>query len=118
MHSSTLLAALVSLLVPSSLAYSTQSGIISPVNGTALKPGQSFDFLYDLHADYCMSSFNYTVWMFTSDPRKFGMGSDDAIGTGRFLGRFQQANYPGESSSSFLIVIHFLSRTVETLHSA
>jgi hypothetical protein len=96
MHARTLFASLAALLLPATtLAYAPQGTILSPANGTVVAPGAPFAFSYDIRSDYCTSSFNYTVWLFTSNPARFGMGADNVIGTGRFLGRFQQENYPG-----------------------
>lgn len=96
MHSRTIFTTLFTTLVSVASAYYPQGTIQSPVNGTSIAPGQSFDFLYEIRSDYCTSSFNYTVWMFTSDPKKFKMGADNVFGTGRFMGRFQNENYPGK----------------------
>jgi hypothetical protein len=95
MHAFALFASALALALPIAHAYAPQGTILSPTNGTVLAPGQAFPFSYDIRADYCTSSFNYTVWLFTSDPADLGMGANNVIGTGRFLGRFQQENYPG-----------------------
>ncbi|KAF4617698.1 hypothetical protein D9613_005810 [Agrocybe pediades] len=67
--------------------------IVSPANGTAIGPGQPFNFSYQSIADYGTSSFNYTVWLFTSPPR--GFFPVDNYATGFYFGRFAEPNYPG-----------------------
>ncbi|KAK0449114.1 hypothetical protein EV421DRAFT_1780008 [Armillaria borealis] len=50
-------------------------------------PGESFDFKYDGMADYSVSGYNYSVWLFTSLPH--------LSGPGYYFGRYDYANYPG-----------------------
>jgi hypothetical protein len=95
----TLLAALLALLASftGAFAYYPHGLITAPANGTALAPGQSFNFTYNVRADYCISSYNYTVYMLTSTPARNSLfiGSDNEIATGSYLGRFSGENYPG-----------------------
>ncbi|ETW81690.1 hypothetical protein HETIRDRAFT_317551 [Heterobasidion irregulare TC 32-1] len=74
------------------LAYPT-GVIVAPINGTSIMPGEVFDFKYNAHADYCMSSYNYSVWLVTDKPTMF-MPSETFM-TGHLFGTFQEANYPG-----------------------
>ncbi|KAF8158406.1 hypothetical protein B0H34DRAFT_656242 [Crassisporium funariophilum] len=67
-----------------------------PSNGTIIKPGAAFDFQYQSIADYGTSSFNYTVWLFTSPPTSFV--PVDNYATGYYFGRFAEPNYPGNPS--------------------
>jgi hypothetical protein len=76
------------------LAYATGPGIIAaPANGTVIAPGASFDFHYTTRADYGISSYNYTVWLFTSLPTS--IAPSDSFATGYFFGRFSTENFPG-----------------------
>jgi hypothetical protein len=85
------------LLCLSLVSQSVGRGLItSPANGTAIKPGQSFNFSYEAHTDYCVSSFNYTVWLLTTNPATARLGLDNVFGYGRFLGRFAQESYPSK----------------------
>ncbi|TDL22591.1 hypothetical protein BD410DRAFT_722675 [Rickenella mellea] len=68
-------------------AYGT---INAPANGTAIAPGASFDFSYSVHADYCVSSYNFTVWLFTTPVKNILAGT----ATGYLFGRFSEENYP------------------------
>ncbi|KAK7056906.1 hypothetical protein VNI00_002624 [Paramarasmius palmivorus] len=69
------------------------SQIQKPESGTVIAPGQAFDFQYRGVADYSVSSYNYSVWLFTEKPNGFVSGDD--IGAGELLGRFDYQNYPG-----------------------
>jgi hypothetical protein len=77
--------------------YFPQGTISSPANGTAIAPGAAFDFKYNTRGDYCMSSFNFTVWLATSPPNG-GFGPETNLLTGVYLGRFSEENYPGKRS--------------------
>lgn len=68
----------------------TQGTITSPANGTHIAPGAAFDFLYNARGDYCISSYNYTVWLLTSSPSTIGLYSNSM--TGHYFGRFSDAN--------------------------
>ncbi|KAK7048456.1 26S proteasome subunit P45, partial [Favolaschia claudopus] len=74
--------------------------IIQPADGTHVAPGQSFPFEYQIIADYGVSSYNYTVYLFTTPPLAF-MTSQN-YGAGHYFGRFAQPNYPGNPSPSNL----------------
>lgn len=81
------------LAAPPTPAARTSGIIVAPRDGAHIAPGASFKFQYDGRADYGISSFNYTVWIFTSLP-EFGV-SADTFATGYFFGRFSEPNYPG-----------------------
>ncbi|KAF8895341.1 hypothetical protein BD779DRAFT_1466783 [Infundibulicybe gibba] len=71
---------------------STSGIILAPAQGAEIMPGSLFDFKYDARADYGISSFNYTVWLFTTPPQSFSPA--DNFATGYFFGRFSEPNYP------------------------
>lgn len=79
--------------------YYPQGTISKPDNGTSIMPGQPFDFFYNQRGDYCLSSMNFTVWLFTTPPESAlgAMTSGDV--TGWYFGRFA---YSGISAYSFL----------------
>ncbi|ESK95759.1 hypothetical protein Moror_12488 [Moniliophthora roreri MCA 2997] len=68
--------------------------IVQPKPGTVVAPGQAFDFVYDTKADYGVSSYNFTVWLFTSPPSM----QDQDFATGHYFGRYGLPNYPGNPS--------------------
>ncbi|KAJ3752128.1 hypothetical protein EV360DRAFT_9553, partial [Lentinula raphanica] len=68
-------------------------GIMSPANGTRIAPGQLFRFEYQSIAEYSVSSYNYTVILFTELPKNFVCSTNFA--TGHTFGVFDVANYPG-----------------------
>lgn len=70
------------------------AGVISaPTEGTIIAPGQAFDFAYNIHADYCSSSYNFSVWLMTDMPQAFSPSS--TFMTGYLFGTFDAENYPG-----------------------
>ena len=74
--------------------YGSQGTISSPANGTVIMPGESFDFYYNTHSDYCISSMNFTVWLLTSPPESvFGIMDGSAKVTGWYFGRFAYSSY-------------------------
>ncbi|KAJ8080486.1 hypothetical protein PM082_017319 [Marasmius tenuissimus] len=79
------------LFLPGSLAI--EAGIVSPVNGTRIKPGASFPFEYQTMGDYGVTSYNFTVWLFTQPPETFH--SSNIWAGGYNFGRFAEPNYPG-----------------------
>ena len=74
-------------------AYAATPAIINPAEGTHIAPGQAFDFNYDSIADYGTSSYNYSVYLFTSSPLAFT--SSENFATAHYFGRFAEPNYPG-----------------------
>ena len=71
--------------------YFPQGTISSPANGTIILPGQSFDFYYNQRGDYCLSSYNFSVWLLTSPPGSSMIG-DDSTMTGHYFGRFSYSS--------------------------
>ncbi|KAK7469345.1 hypothetical protein VKT23_003825 [Stygiomarasmius scandens] len=76
----------------------TSGTIVLPAEGTVINPGQAFDFSYDARGDYGVTSYNYTVFLFTSDPGSFSPSSEFA--RGHFFGRFSNPNFPGNPNPS------------------
>ncbi|KAK0487425.1 hypothetical protein IW261DRAFT_1447804 [Armillaria novae-zelandiae] len=89
---SSLLVLSTTLSLPVSVS-ATNGEITYPVNGTTIMPGESFDFKYDGMADYSVSGYNYSVWLFTSLPQSFA--PSESFGAGYYFGRYDYANYPG-----------------------
>ncbi|KAH7912536.1 hypothetical protein BJ138DRAFT_776434 [Hygrophoropsis aurantiaca] len=86
-----LLALLGAASPPLSLRDNTPGTISSPPDGSAIAPGANFDFSYNTRADYGISSYNYTVWLWSSLPG----GVSQQFATGHYFGRFSEENYPG-----------------------
>lgn len=75
-------------------ALATGPGTInSPAAGTAIAPGQTFDFDYITRGDYGVSSYNFTVWLSSAPPTSFAQSTD--FMEGHYFGRYALANYPG-----------------------
>lgn len=85
-----------SLVIPFTSAETPQ--IIEPANGTKIAPGSAFDFSYTSIADYGVSAYNYTVWLFTSLPDSNSPSIQFA--SGYDFGKFAEPNYPGQCSCS------------------
>ncbi|KAI0043178.1 hypothetical protein FA95DRAFT_1499037 [Auriscalpium vulgare] len=68
----------------------TQGVITAPVNGTAIAPGQAFAFAYNIHGDYCISSYEFHVWLVTDSPAPLSLSSI----SGYYFGTFEAENYP------------------------
>ena len=64
-------------------AQSTRGTIGVPANGTAVFPGQWIPFTYVSMAEYSVTSYNLSIWLYTSDPR---LGLFNGSTTGVFLG--------------------------------
>ncbi|KAF5382573.1 hypothetical protein D9615_002888 [Tricholomella constricta] len=67
--------------------------IVSPRVGSTIAAGSTFEFYYQTRADYSISSYNFTVWLFTSPPKV--TATSELFTTGYFFGRFSEPNYPG-----------------------
>ncbi|KAI0056087.1 hypothetical protein BV25DRAFT_1872905 [Artomyces pyxidatus] len=68
-------------------------GTISvPVSGTKIAPGQAFNFTYNAHADYCKSSYDYSVWVVTQAPTNVSFS--ETFMSGYHFGTYQEPNYP------------------------
>ncbi|THV03896.1 hypothetical protein K435DRAFT_791468 [Dendrothele bispora CBS 962.96] len=76
----------------------TSGTIVLPTEGTVINPGQAFDFSYDARGDYGVTSYNYTVFLFTSTPGSFSPSEEFA--RGHFFGRFSNPNFPGNPNPS------------------
>ncbi|KAJ7459947.1 hypothetical protein FB451DRAFT_1045626 [Mycena latifolia] len=70
--------------------------IVSPAKGSVIAPNGTFPFQYHSISDYGTSSYNFTIWLFTSAPRFFE--PSETFASGYYLGRFSQPNYPGNMS--------------------
>ncbi|KAI0315799.1 hypothetical protein OF83DRAFT_1130316 [Amylostereum chailletii] len=74
-------------------------GVISaPANGTAIAPGQSFNFTYNIHGDYCTSSYDFSVWLITDTPTS--MQPSENFMNGYYFGTFAMENYPAVPNPS------------------
>ncbi|KAK0493198.1 hypothetical protein EDD18DRAFT_432399 [Armillaria luteobubalina] len=72
---------------------SADGGVITaPANGTVIMPGESLAFSYDPMADYGVSTYNYTVFLFTKLPSS--LYSTTEWSSGHYFGRFDYPNYP------------------------
>ncbi|KAH9941062.1 hypothetical protein B0H21DRAFT_753431 [Amylocystis lapponica] len=66
--------------------------ITAPVANTTIAPGSAFNFTYNIHADYCTSSYAYSVYLVTDPPSS--MAPSGQFMNGYFFGRYDAANYP------------------------
>ena len=67
--------------------------ILVPANGSAIAPGSMFNFTYNIHTDYCMSSYDFSVWLITEPPSN--LRPSDSFMSGFYMGTFSTPNYPG-----------------------
>lgn len=72
----------------------THGQIEQPAAGAHIAPGESFDFSYLPSADYCRSTYAFSVWLVTDVPAS--LAPMDVFMGGHFFGRFDFPNYPGE----------------------
>jgi hypothetical protein len=72
----------------------TDHAIVAPSEDSVIAPGQTFDFNYRSMGDYGISSYNITVWLFTSPPTSFAASENFA--TGHFFGRYAYSTYPSK----------------------
>ncbi|KAI0632039.1 hypothetical protein C8Q77DRAFT_1074143 [Trametes polyzona] len=93
----TLAAALPAVPVPRTDTDPTHGYISQPTPGTHIAPGAAFDFNYMPSADYCRSTYAFSVWLVTDAPTS--LAPVDAFMSGHFFGRFDYPNYPGKCSS-------------------
>jgi hypothetical protein len=70
-------------------AQSTPGTIVAPANGTAVMPGQMVPFTYVSMAEYSVTSYNLSIWLYTSDPR---VGLFNGTTTGVFLGTWSYSS--------------------------
>ncbi|PCH40233.1 hypothetical protein WOLCODRAFT_40624, partial [Wolfiporia cocos MD-104 SS10] len=66
--------------------------ISAPANYTVIQPGGIFNFTYNIRADYCKSSYSYSVYLVTQPPTS--MAPADQFFAGYYMGRYDAANYP------------------------
>jgi len=84
----------LAIIVSSAPAVYSQGLIVSPANGSTIAPGAVFPFKYNAHADYCISSYNFSVWLLTDKPSHFSPSASFA--SGHYFGTYEEPNYPGE----------------------
>ncbi|EIW59691.1 uncharacterized protein TRAVEDRAFT_121678 [Trametes versicolor FP-101664 SS1] len=70
----------------------THGQIEQPAAGAHIAPGESFDFSYLPSADYCRSTYAFSVWLVTDVPAS--LAPMDVFMGGHFFGRFDFPNYP------------------------
>ncbi|KIY45652.1 hypothetical protein FISHEDRAFT_28981, partial [Fistulina hepatica ATCC 64428] len=70
--------------------------IVSPAKGTSIAPGETFDFDYESIADYGESSYNLTIWLYTTPPSTVVITPMTHYAVGHYFGRFGVENYPGD----------------------
>ncbi|KAI0775550.1 hypothetical protein BD413DRAFT_278147 [Trametes elegans] len=80
------------LPVPRTNSEPTHGRIVEPAAGAHIAPGAAFNFSYDASADYCRSTYAYSVWLVTDVPSS--AAPTDIFMGGYFFGRFDFANYP------------------------
>ena len=85
--------------------YFPQGTISNPANGTVIMPGQTFDFLYNPRGDYCLSSYNITVWLLTSPPSSVLAGT----ATGHYFGRYAYSSYPSSYFPEICLHLNLLA---------
>ncbi|KAJ6585090.1 hypothetical protein B0H19DRAFT_410277 [Mycena capillaripes] len=80
------------LILGISVVYALKPVIVSPAKGSIIAPNTDFDFSYRSMAEYSVSSYNFTCWLFTSPPRFFE--PTESFAMGYHLGRYSLSNYP------------------------
>jgi len=81
------------LLALASLVSGQAPGTFSaPAPYTSVAPGSAFNFSYNVHADYCISSFSYSVYAVTEPP--ISLNASDQFMSGYYFGTYQEENYP------------------------
>jgi hypothetical protein len=58
------------LVLAVSFVSAAQPVIVQPTKGSVIAPNTDFKFQYHSIADYGVSSYNFTCWLFTSPPRQ------------------------------------------------
>lgn len=76
MHILKTLAASLAIALPGVLA---RGHIRTPEEGTKVAPGSWVPFYYESMGEYSVTSYNFTVWLYTSDPRE-GLFTGEATG--------------------------------------
>lgn len=80
-------------LVSLAFAQGTPGTISEPAPYTVVAPGGVFNFSYNIHADYCKSSYAFAVYVVTESP--VSMSPADQFMSGYYFGRYEAENYPG-----------------------
>ncbi|KAF2720514.1 hypothetical protein K431DRAFT_304173 [Polychaeton citri CBS 116435] len=98
----TLPTTLLLLLLPC-LTHADRGKISEPAANSTILPSQPFNYTYEPRSDYCLSSYNTTVWLLTSPPQSI----IDNAAVGKFLlrcGYDSYANpYPANPCPSQLV---------------
>lgn len=68
--------------------------ISAPTVGQHIAPGSFFDFSYHIRADYCISTYAFSVWLLTTEPTSLAPAANFV--DGYFFGRFEAENFPGQ----------------------
>ena len=89
---STLVLATLSLFTARTRAGAGQ--IVLPLPDTHIAPGAAFNFSYDIRADYCTSTYAYSVYLVTESPSAASPAASEVFMGGHFFGRFDAENYP------------------------
>lgn len=94
-----------------SIAYaaSPHGAIVHPTSRTAISPSSSFNFTYNVLADYSVSTFWYHVWLV--DPIEVEGKTQslaDIFSSGYYFGRFDYPNWPGEQQLGMERVRYFI----------
>lgn len=79
-------------LVSLAFAQGTPGTISEPAPYTVVAPGGVFNFSYNIHADYCKSSYAFAVYVVTESP--VSMSPADQFMSGYYFGRYEAENYP------------------------
>ncbi|CCM03550.1 uncharacterized protein FIBRA_05686 [Fibroporia radiculosa] len=74
------------------MAQGTPGTISAPAPYTVITPGGIFDFFYNINADYCKSSYAYSVYLATELPTS--MSPSNQFMSGYYFGRYDAENYP------------------------
>ncbi|KZT11903.1 uncharacterized protein LAESUDRAFT_719846 [Laetiporus sulphureus 93-53] len=70
----------------------TPGTISEPASWTKIAPGATFNFSYNIRADYCKSSYAYSVYLVTEQPSS--LAPADLFMSGYYYGRYDAENYP------------------------
>ncbi|KAH9936161.1 uncharacterized protein B0H18DRAFT_950544 [Fomitopsis serialis] len=69
-----------------------QGTIDQPVAWTSIMPNSVFNFSYSINADYCKSSYGFSVYIITETPTN--MDPAQQWMNGYYLGHYDAENYP------------------------
>jgi hypothetical protein len=89
-------------------AVTAQRGTIEqPANGTHVSPNSWVPFFYHSMAEYSYTTYNFSVWLFTSDPKE---GLFTSTATGVSLGKWSYSS----SSMNFISIKSTISNNFLT----